>query len=246
MHSILLIGQSNMAGRGAIGEAPILQNADRIKVARNCKWVNFFRPVNPDRSFSGVCLAERFADLYIQEHDVEVGLIPCADGGTSIAQWQPGEVLFENAVNCAKLCEKTSTLVAILWHQGEAECKIDKFEGYYKSLDTVMTELKKRIGKNVPIVLGGLGDYLKKYFPEKPDSYLKINTQLEKYANNHTDVAFASAKDLVDKGDNLHFNTSSLMEFGKRYYQAFKTIENLDLIKSQKEIEFHMTELEKL
>ena len=53
-----------MAGRGVIADAPILENQDKIYVARNCKWVNFFRPINPDRTFSGVSLAEKFADLF--------------------------------------------------------------------------------------------------------------------------------------------------------------------------------------
>jgi len=41
-----------------------------------------YRPVNNDRSFSGTCLAESFAKAYAEEHpDVDVGIIPCADGG---------------------------------------------------------------------------------------------------------------------------------------------------------------------
>ena len=131
MHSILIVGQSNMAGRGLIEQAPVLKNQDKLFVARNCKWINLFRPVNPDRSFSGVCLAETFADLYAEEHDVSVGIIPCADGGTCIDQWLPGEVLFENAVNCANLCKRTSTLVAILWHQGEADSTNEQTKQVY-------------------------------------------------------------------------------------------------------------------
>ncbi len=76
-----------------------------------------FRPVNPDRSFSGTCLAESFAREYSKAHpDVDVGIIPCADGGTKTRQWLPGEVLFDNAVNCAKLAMRTSVLKGILWH----------------------------------------------------------------------------------------------------------------------------------
>ena len=59
IHSFLLIGQSNMAGRGFLDEA-IDIDCRRIKIMRNGRWQGIFRPVNPDRKFSGVCLAESF------------------------------------------------------------------------------------------------------------------------------------------------------------------------------------------
>ena len=61
IHSFLLIGQSNMAGRGFLAEAePIDTCEGRIKVLRNGRWQTAFRPVNPDRSFSGTCLNTSF------------------------------------------------------------------------------------------------------------------------------------------------------------------------------------------
>ena len=234
-----------MAGRGVLEQAPALKNQDRIFVARNCKWVNFFRPVNPDRVFSGVCLAETFADLYAEEHDVSVGIIPCADGGTCIDQWMPGEVLFENAVNCAKLCQKDSSLVAILWHQGEADSTEEKYPVYLEKLKTVMAEFKNRLGKDIPIVVGELGEYLTNY-PKCADHFNKINQSINEFAKMTDGVALASSKGLTDKGDSLHFNTKSLEEFAKRYYKAFKSIENKNLYKNGKNHSFSMTEMEKL
>ena len=103
LHSFLLIGQSNAAGRGFMHEAGQLDNlGGRIKTLRNGLWFNMFRPINPDRPFSGVSFAETFAKEYaLANPGVQVGIIPCADGGTSIWQWQPGELLFDNALNCA-------------------------------------------------------------------------------------------------------------------------------------------------
>ena len=42
-------------------------------------------------------------EWYAKYFNEKVGLIPCADGGTSISEWLPGEVLFDNAKNQAKL-----------------------------------------------------------------------------------------------------------------------------------------------
>ena len=117
IHSFLMIGQSNMAGRGFKEEVEKIRNS-RLKVLRNGRWQNMYVPVNPDRPFSGVSLAESFADAYAKEHNVDVGLIPCADGGTSLDQWQVDGLLFSNAVYQAELASRTSTIAGILWHQG--------------------------------------------------------------------------------------------------------------------------------
>lgn len=78
IHSFLMIGQSNMAGRGLLDEAETIDTA-HIKILRNGRWQPMFRPINPDRPFSGVNLAESFAEQYAQTYGVDVGLIPCAD-----------------------------------------------------------------------------------------------------------------------------------------------------------------------
>ena len=105
IHSFLLIGQSNMAGRGILNEVKPIAN-NRLKVLRNGRWQNMFSPVNPDRPFSGVCLAESFADAYSAEHNVDVGLIPCADGGTTLDQWRVGGLLYDHAVCIAGLASR--------------------------------------------------------------------------------------------------------------------------------------------
>ena len=115
IHSFLMIGQSNMAGRGKAAEVEPIRNT-AIKVLRNGRWQLMIHslPVNYDRMFAGTCPAESFADAYQKDHDVEVGLIPCADGGTRIDQWQPGEVLFDHAVMQAKLAQRSSRASAAL------------------------------------------------------------------------------------------------------------------------------------
>ena len=230
IHSFLIIGQSNMAGRGFIQDAEsLLTNGGRLKVLRNGCWQTMFRPVNPDRPFSGTCLAESFAKAYSDEHpDVEVGIIPCADGGTSLEQWKVGGLLFDNTVNCAKLAMRTSHLVGILWHQGEADCADDLYPLYFDKITAIMRALRRELGDdNIPIVVGGLGDFLPNYEKdENLKNYHYVNEALKQFANKMPNVAFASAKGLSSNPDNLHFNHPSLMEFGVRYYVAFKTLED--------------------
>lgn len=53
MKSILLIGQSNMAGRGFIDEVPPIID-ERMMMLRNGKWQMMEEPIHSDRSVAGI------------------------------------------------------------------------------------------------------------------------------------------------------------------------------------------------
>ncbi len=235
IHSFLLIGQSNMAGRGFKDDAPEIVNPN-IKVLRNGRWLDMFFPVNPDRHFSGRNLAESFADEYAKEHGVEVGLIPCADGGTSLEQWREGGLLYDNAVYQARLAQRTSTIAGILWHQGEADCSPNLFPLYKEKFTKIMDSLRRDLNLyDVPFLCGGLGDFLKDCTLDKNlKNYHYINDTLENIAKEAPMTGFVSAKGLTDNGDKLHFNASALMEFGKRYYDVFEALEDKNKVFEEK------------
>ena len=160
IHSFLLIGQSNMAGRGLIREAREI-DASHIYTLRNGRWQRMFRPIHSDRRTSGVCLAESFAEAYAKRHQVDVGLICCADGGTKLSQWQKGELLYENAVAQARLAQRTSTIVGVLWHQGESDCPPELSATYKARFEKMMSSLREDLGlAKTPFIIGELGDFL--------------------------------------------------------------------------------------
>ena len=132
-----MIGQSNMAGRGDFGEVAEIQNP-LCKMLRNGRWIPMREPINPDRGIfdyfhSGVGLAASFADAYAKHFNEEIGLIPCADGGTMLAEWQPGEILYDHAVAMAKLAQRSAEIVGILWHQGESDSNSEEKVKAYRS-----------------------------------------------------------------------------------------------------------------
>ena len=230
IHSILIIGQSNMAGRGRLSDTTPITDS-RIKVLRNGRWQKIFTPVNPDRSFSGVCLAESFAKRYVDEHDAELGIIPCADGGTSLLQWREGGLLYDHAVMQARLAERTSTIVAVLWHQGEADCAPSLAEKYYDKASAIFSALRRDLKLyDVPFIIGGLGDFLENSTSENLRNYRKVNSQLIKLASDNELIGYASAEGLTDNGDLLHFNAPSLRELGERYYSEFLKLEKRDRV----------------
>jgi len=236
IHSFLLIGQSNMAGRGRIEEA-VPFDTTGISVLRNGRWRAMYRPVNPDRKTSGVCLAESFAARYVQDHPgVKVGLIPCADGGTRIDQWLPGTRLFDHAVFQAKLAMRSSTVAGILWHQGESDSENDRYLVHEKKLKLVLDTMRKELDLwDVPVLVGGLGDFLNGYNNGSHDQWPRINEAMEKLTQSDPRMAFVPAEGLGHNGDSLHFSAAALYEFGNRYYEAFRPLEDPNKVFTEKE-----------
>ena len=228
--SFLIIGQSNMAGRGDISQVEPIKNPDCLML-RMGRWQPMSEPVNPDRSIfsgryrSGICLAASFADEAQRAFGKPIGLIPSADGGTTISQWLPGELLFDHAVMTARLAMRTSQLSGILWHQGESDCNND--ESLYAHKETfikVMSELRIALSHpSLPIVIGELSE---NYNPSWHllDRPVTMNERYREASELLGNCAVASSKRLTLKDDGIHFDSPSLREFGRRYFEAYKTL----------------------
>lgn len=227
IHSFLLIGQSNAGGRGFANEVPPIQNKN-ILVLRNGRWRPMYVPVNPDRVTSGINLSESFADLYAKEKDVQVGIIPCADGGSSLDMWAVGGLLFDHACYMAELASRTSTIAGVLWHQGESDCAPERYPFYEEKLTVILEAFRKKLDlQDVPFLLGGLGDYLKDCpRGDKFKNYIYINEALRNMAAKTPMVGYVPAEGLGANADNLHFSAAALREFGVRYYDEFRKLED--------------------
>jgi len=222
-HSFLLIGQSNMAGRGKLAEAVPIDES-RIFILRNGRFQKMFRPINPDRRDSGVNLAESFAEAYAGCYDTDVGLICCADGNSSLTMWQPGGVLFENAVFQAKQAMRASELKGILWHQGEADCAPERAAVYDQLFEPILLALREEFGE-LPLLVGGLGDFLKDCpLDARLKNYPLVNEGLRRIVDTHPMTGFVSAEGLRANPDSLHFNAASLHAFGLRYFEAYEAL----------------------
>ena len=166
VYSFLLIGQSNMAGRGEFGEVEPIKNKQCLML-RMGRWQTMSEPINPDRrilegkTHSGISLGASFANDLAETTGQKIGLIPCADGGTRLSQWMPGEILYDHAVMMTKLAMRSGELAGILWHQGEAESgTMEKASTYAQRFGVIIEQLQKDLGVQVPLVLGELGEYL--------------------------------------------------------------------------------------
>jgi len=224
IRSFLMIGQSNMAGRGEFADVEPIRN-DLCCMLRMGRWQPMSEPINPDRAISGILyhsgvgLAASFADEMAKHTNTKIGLIPCADGGTSLSQWMPGEILFDHAVMQAKLARRTSVLSGILWHQGEADCGSDERVNSYKErFITMITRMRQELGSDIPVVIGELS---RSYAPKHNlnEDAARLNKIFCEIAEELPCCAVACSEGLTMKPDGVHFDAAACRVFGVRYFE---------------------------
>ncbi|MBO5680909.1 MAG: hypothetical protein J6T08_04255 [Lentisphaeria bacterium] len=112
---------------------------------------------------------------------------------------------------------ETGTLKGILWHQGEADV-FERAEQYEDLVTELFARFRKHYGSDLPIITGQLA-----FAPSccRVAGTALVDTALEKNGS-----AFAPADGLTLNDDITHFDRASLVEFAKRYYKAWKQIEN--------------------
>ena len=220
----LLMGQSNMAGRGELDASNALPVNDRILMLdENDRWRVAAEPLHADKPVAGAGLGASFAAEMIAPAPVQkIGLVPCAVGGTSIEKWMPGAPLYSNAVRRARLAMESGRLAGIIWHQGEADSDSEEpARAYGGRFRRMVEQLRADLGQgNVRVVAGELGRFLARRAAagKKGCAFAGIvNEQLHEAAAALPNCYVASSEGLTDKGDLLHFDTPSLRTLGERY-----------------------------
>jgi hypothetical protein len=221
----LLMGQSNMAGRGKFETEDKTPHPRVLMFETNEVWLPAVEPVTKDDNKThGVGPALAFAKAMAQkDSSITIGLVPTAEGGTPLKRWERGADLYERAVRRAKLAMKDGTLAGVLWHQGESNTgEKDSADNYGERLAKMISDLRADLNSpDLPFVIGELGEFL--IDRKKTAPLLKtttINAALKSIPSKVPHTGFASAKGLKDKGDELHFDSASQREFGQRYAEV--------------------------
>lgn len=213
----LLIGQSNMAGRGAVEPQDRVPHPRVFMMNKRYAWVPAVDPLHSDKpALIGVGLASTFARVIAEESpEVAVGLIPAAFGGTSLDEWKPGGPLYNNALDRAKEAMAQGRLAGILWHQGESDAAPELAATYPERFAAMIAQLRKDLGaEEVPVVVGEIGRFVV--------GGEAINAALARVPDRVPRCALVSTEGLTDQGDQLHFDTASFRELGRRYAKAWK------------------------
>ena len=228
----LLIGQSNMAGRGRLNETNAVPCEGVLKLDNFGYLVPAKEPLHNDRKSAGAGLGASFANaMRADDANTTVVLVPCAFGGSALKEWQKGSYMYEQAVLRTKealrlLAAKDGRLAGILWHQGESDSgSEDRANSYAKRFSEMVRNLRQDLGcGDVPLVVGELGRYLadNRAKSGRYQHFEKINDALNGLTNSIPNCDCVSSEGLSPNSDILHFNTASLRTFGERYAAAMK------------------------
>lgn len=222
VHIYLLMGQSNMAGRGEISPEDIQPHPRVVVFTQSNTWEHAVEPITRDRAKGlGVGPGLAFGKLMAERHpNATVALLPCAVGGTPLTRWSQGGDLYSNAVHRARLATRDGTLKGVLWHQGENDSiQEDTSTTYGERLGKMIADLRRDLGApRLPFVAGEIGHFLyTRSDPTKTPFAREINGALSVLPRKVRATACVSAAGLIHKGDEVHFDAASQRELGRRY-----------------------------
>ena len=232
----LLMGQSNMKGRGHMPEEP-LKNPRIINMhLKSGDWYLARHPLHltgdaqtfKGHDNAGVGPGLAFADALTTEYPKSrIGLVPCAVGGSAISRWTKGKPLYENAIRRAKLALKAgpvgkTTIRGAIWLQGEADAGPGKIDTYPEALKNMVNDLRADLGiKDLPFIACTIGEMRRPAEMQK-----QMNLILLDLPNQLANTGCVDARELKTHiGDNVHFDTAAQNEMGRRFAREFFRIE---------------------
>ena len=226
-HLFLLVGQSNMAGRGVVADSDKIPRPRVLMLTKAGEWVPAVDPVHFDKPAAGVGLGRSFAEaIAAATPGVTIGLIPCAVGGSPIDAWTPGFYYqptqshpWDDALRRAQLALPAGTLKGILWHQGESDSNRELAPAYAAKLHALIARFRAELrAPTVPFIVGQLGRFAGAPWNEFKTEVDRAHRELPAKVPR---TAFVSAEGLTDKGDKTHFDSESCRELGCRYAEAY-------------------------
>ncbi|WP_319501494.1 sialate O-acetylesterase [uncultured Draconibacterium sp.] len=166
MDIYLLIGQSNMAGRAPIEkqDKDTLSNVFLFTGEGGHEWIKAANPLNKYSTVRKSLSKQKLGPGYTFAREMakasngkQIGLVVNARGGTSISEWSPGGILYNEAVKRAKMAMKFGEMKGIVWHQGESDAS--KADSYPAKIKQLIQSLRTELGNpDLPFVAGQLSE----------------------------------------------------------------------------------------
>jgi hypothetical protein len=229
----ILAGQSNMAGRGIVEPQDTISDASIFTLDKEMNLVAAKEPLHfYEPNLTGLDCGLSFAkELRSQiPANIEIVLIPCAVGGSSIDQWLNDSAhrnvkLYSNFKDRVTVVKSMGTIKGILWHQGESDAHPNKLPNYQNKLEQLFQNFRTDVGDESLLILAGeLGEYAEP--EERNNNWKALNHTLHKVAKNDENLSIVSSKGLKSNPDMVHFNSEAQRELGKRFAKEFLNVSN--------------------
>lgn len=233
----LLMGQSNMKGRGIMPDEPKRNSRIVMMHLKDDHWYVARHPLHltgDAKTFvghdnAGVGPGLSFAETLIADNrKVRIGLIPCAVGGSRIDLWQQGAKLYDDAMRRAKLALQTTApakgrIRGVLWLQGEADSAPNRRGAYEAKLLKLVDDLRADLSTpDLPFIACTIGEMGES---ARVEDKAAINAILLSLSSKRPHAACVDARDLKGSiGDNVHFDADSQNAIGRRYAEQMKKL----------------------
>jgi len=229
----LLIGQSNMSGRGkmipsdmdTIEGVYLLNSEDIPEPATNP--LNKYSTIRKDISMQQISMGFSFAKQMYRKTGRKVLLVVNARGGSTIEEWDKNNRVknyYTEAVRRTREAMKYGKLKAILWHQGEQNS--EEPGDYLLKLQKFVREIREDLNSpELPFIAGEIAHWW------QPNAS-RFNPVINKITEAITYTACVSTRGAKSETDltDPHFNRESQILIGKRYAR-----EALKLIRADKQ-----------
>ena len=229
----LLIGQSNMAGRGTMlpedTAAPIegvylLDTEGNVVPATNP--LNQYSTIRKEMKHQQINPGFSFSQEIYKATGRKVLLVVNARGGSNISEWAKGKAttfdytdasgnkssvslsFLSEAVRRTKQATAYGPLKAILWHQGESNSSNPS--GYMDKLTELVSNLRAELGA-VPFIAGEIAPWHK-----NKDKFNPIINTISTVIPNSDCVSSEGCNMLLDESD-PHFGRDGQILLGQRY-----------------------------
>ncbi len=224
----LLMGQSNMVGRGEMTRWP--PHPRVLNFNKAGKWIPAVDPLHEtssrDRVGPGVSFGRGM--LHVVDQEITIGLVPCAVGGSPLSRWEKGGDLYEATVRRAREAAKRGALRGILWMQGEKDAKdLELAENYAKRLDAMILDFRREFGMPELLFVAALPCVELAEKDDRPGAEL-VSDSLSELPRRVRHTAKVDSIGLKSTGDQTHFSTQSQRELGRRYAEAMATLLGYD------------------
>jgi hypothetical protein len=232
----ILAGQSNMSGRGT--EYPIEPYDPRVLVFGNdYRWHTAAEPIDDpfnqvdkisEDVDAGYSPSTAFANALLKRNpQLVIGLIPCAKGSSSIAEWQRNlsdQSLYGSCLKRARAASTVGRLAGLLVFQGEADA-MDAIQFPEHSVNPTrwsalfsvfINDFRQDLNTvDLPVVYAQIGtNNAPEAFPNW--ELVKVQQRLTQLA----DSAMITTDDLPLL-DSVHFTTESSRIIGIRFAEAY-------------------------
>ncbi|MFR9602648.1 MAG: sialate O-acetylesterase [Rikenellaceae bacterium] len=218
----LLIGQSNMAGRGYMIPSDTLNSMEGVyllnmegEVVEARNPLNQYSTIRKNYSMQQMSPAYSFATKLHRESGRKILLVVNARGGSSISEWAPDNdstKFYSEAVRRTRQAMEYGELKGVLWHQGCADSGEGSRRKYIARLQNLVTNLRSDLDdKRLYFVAGELA-----YWRESSAAFNEmLHTMVDQIP--YSDYISAEGATMRTDAKDPHFSREGQLLLGERY-----------------------------